>query len=83
MVHSRIDPEIKERAEAILDGLGMSPTEAIREFYMEITLCHGLPFEPEHEVREDDTRQEPDVSLGEGELACFDSVERMFERWNL
>jgi len=46
-VHSRIDPEIKERAESILLRLGLSPTQAIRIFYTQITLRNGLPFEVE------------------------------------
>ncbi len=43
-VHSRIEPETKEMAEGILRKLGLSPTEAIRLFYTQITLRNGLPF---------------------------------------
>jgi len=43
-VHSRIEPEIKEMAEVILRKLGLSPTDAIRLFYTQITLRNGLPF---------------------------------------
>jgi len=43
-VHSRINPDIKKRAEAILTQLGLSPTEAIRMFYTQIALRNGLPF---------------------------------------
>lgn len=43
-IHSRIDPETKRKAESILHRLGMSPTEAIRIFYTQITLHNGLPF---------------------------------------
>ncbi len=42
-----IDREIKDRAENILLRLGLSPTEAIRIFYTQITLRNGLPFEVE------------------------------------
>lgn len=44
-VHSRINPEIKEQAEGILQRLGLSPTEAIRMFYTQIALRNGLPFD--------------------------------------
>ena len=44
-VHTRINPDIKKRAEAILLQLGLSPTEAIRMFYTQIALRNGLPFE--------------------------------------
>ncbi|MDZ4742224.1 MAG: type II toxin-antitoxin system RelB/DinJ family antitoxin [Verrucomicrobiota bacterium] len=43
-IHSRINPDIKERAKAILSHLGLSPTEAIRMFYTQIILRNGLPF---------------------------------------
>jgi len=35
-IHSRIDPETKQKAETILNRLGMSPTEVIRMFYTQI-----------------------------------------------
>jgi DNA-damage-inducible protein J len=44
IIHARIEPAIKRQAEVVLDGLGISPTEAIRIFYRQITLRHGLPF---------------------------------------
>lgn len=44
-VHSRIDPAVKKRAESILARLGLSPTDAIRLFYKQITLRKGLPFD--------------------------------------
>jgi DNA-damage-inducible protein J len=43
-IHSRIDPETKQKAETILNRLGMSPTEVIRMFYTQITLRNDLPF---------------------------------------
>lgn len=43
-VHSRSKPETKKIAEEILRKLGLSPTEAIRLFYTQITLRNGLPF---------------------------------------
>jgi len=47
----RIDPELKEEAERILSGLGMSASGAITMFYKQIILNNGLPFEvryPDH-----------------------------------
>ncbi len=41
---ARIEPEIKRRAEGVLHQLGLSPTEAIRMFYRQITLRGGIPF---------------------------------------
>ncbi|PIX23383.1 MAG: type II toxin-antitoxin system antitoxin, RelB/DinJ family, partial [Deltaproteobacteria bacterium CG_4_8_14_3_um_filter_43_13] len=43
-VHARIEPQTKEKAEEILRSLGLTPTEAIRIFYKQISLRGGLPF---------------------------------------
>jgi DNA-damage-inducible protein J len=44
VIHARIEPEMKSSAERVLRKLGLSPTEAIRIFYRQITLRQGLPF---------------------------------------
>jgi DNA-damage-inducible protein J len=44
MIRARIDPALKERAEAILGHLGLNASDAIRLFYTQITLADGLPF---------------------------------------
>ena len=41
----RIDSATKMEAERVFDVLGMSPTEAVRMFYRQVALQHGLPFE--------------------------------------
>lgn len=42
---TRIEPDTKEHAEAILSALGISPSSAITMFYKQIILHNGLPFE--------------------------------------
>ena len=44
VIHARIEPQTKRSAEGVLHKLGLSPTEAIRMFYRQITLRGGLPF---------------------------------------
>jgi DNA-damage-inducible protein J len=44
MIRARVEPELKHQAEAVLDTLGMTPTEAITLFYKQVTLYRGLPF---------------------------------------
>lgn len=43
-VNVRVDPELKENVEHILDKLGLSNSEAIRLFYKQILHHKGLPF---------------------------------------
>lgn len=43
-LHVRLDTDIKEEAEAILDDLGVSPSGAINIFYRQIINHDGMPF---------------------------------------
>ena len=50
-LYARIEPEVKEQAESILNALGIPASNAITMFYKQIILHHGLPFEvklPDH-----------------------------------
>ena len=44
-VRARIDPVLKDNAEAILGKLGLNPSEAIRLLYTQVILSGGLPFD--------------------------------------
>jgi DNA-damage-inducible protein J len=79
-VHSRIQPEIKEQAEGILQRLGLSPTEAIRMFYTQITLRNGLPFDVS--IPNDVTIKALEDSRNGRNLERFNSTEELFESWN-
>ncbi|MCD8482056.1 MAG: type II toxin-antitoxin system RelB/DinJ family antitoxin [Verrucomicrobia bacterium] len=63
-VHSRIEPEIKQKAESILYRLGVSPTEAIRMFYVQIALRNGLPFPVE--IPNEEMRRPSEIRVQEG-----------------
>ncbi len=45
-VQSRVNPELKERAEALFTAMGMSTAEAIRIFLQQSVNEGGLPFRP-------------------------------------
>lgn len=71
--------DIKAKAEAILRRLGLSPTEAIRMFYTQITLRNGLPFEVAL-PNEETVRALEDSKAGQN-LGRFNTVEELFESW--
>ena len=53
-LYARIEPEVKEQAEAILSALGIPASNAITMFYKQVILQRGLPFEvklPEHPLK--------------------------------
>jgi DNA-damage-inducible protein J len=79
-VHSRIQPEIKQRAEDILQRLGLSPTEAIRMFYTQITLRNGLPFEVL--IPNEETVKALEDSRGGRKLERFKSADELFKSWD-
>ena len=44
-LYARIEPEVKEQAESILEALGDPDSTALSMFYKQIILQRGLPFE--------------------------------------
>ena len=78
-IHSRIDPQIKQKAETILNSLGVSPTEAIRMFYTQITLRNGLPFSVE--IPNEETKMALKDSRSGHNLERFESVDDLLETW--
>lgn len=44
-LYARIEPEVKEQAESILEALGIPASNAITMFYKQIILQKGLPFD--------------------------------------
>ena len=44
-LYAKIEPEVKEQAEIILDSLGIPASNAINMFYKQIILKKGIPFE--------------------------------------
>ena len=79
VIHARIEPQIKRQAEGVLHHLGISPTEAIRIFYTQITLRHGLPFAVA--IPNECTAATLEKSRRGEDVQEFDSMESMFESW--
>ena len=44
-ISSRIDAELKNKADSILDQIGIKPSQAITMFYTQIVRQRGIPFE--------------------------------------
>lgn len=44
-LYARIEPDVKEQAEGILNALGISASNAITMFYKQIILQRGMPFD--------------------------------------
>lgn len=80
-VTARVEPEIKEKAEAILSSLGISASNGINMFYRQIIMWNGLPFRPSIPVSrpvplDEMTREEFDAKMTRG-LAQAEAGEGM------
>jgi DNA-damage-inducible protein J len=78
-IHARIEPQIKNKAEGVLHNLGITPTEAIRIFYSQISLRNGLPFSVE--LPNECTAHTLKKSRNDEDIVEFGSVDEMFESW--
>lgn len=70
-LYARIDPELKEQAEKVLNTLGLPPSSAITMFYKQVVLQQGLPFDVKLNYRKplyisSMTNDELNMELGRG-----------------
>ena len=79
VIHARINPDIKNKAETVLHRLGITPTEAIRIFYAQITLQNGLPFSVK--IPNDLTLATLTKSYRDEDVEEFNSLDEIFESW--
>ena len=79
-LHIRIEPSVKQKAEATLNDLGLSITEAINVFLNQVILQDGIPFEIKKPRYNKETIQAiEDTKSGKNLSKPFDSVDEMFE----
>jgi len=79
VVHARIEPQTKAKAEGVLRRLGLTPTEAIRIFYRQISLRGGLPFPVE--IPNAVTSKTLAKSRRGEDVESFESLDSMFASW--
>jgi len=79
IIHARVEPRTKKKAEGVLKKLGMTPTEAIRLFYRQICLRGGLPFPVV--IPNELTKATLDNSAKGRGVESFSSLDEMFQNW--
>lgn len=80
VVHARISSETKSHVETILSRLGLTPTEAIRLFYQQVSLYQGIPFPLK--IPNKLTRKALKESKSGKRVRHFDSLTNLFKSWN-
>jgi DNA-damage-inducible protein J len=51
-INARVEPKLKKSAEAVLDKIGLSTTDAVTMFLKQLVAQNGLPFEAKIPNRE-------------------------------
>ncbi|MDA3859606.1 MAG: type II toxin-antitoxin system RelB/DinJ family antitoxin [Melioribacteraceae bacterium] len=77
MIRARIEPSLKESVEEIFKKIGLSTTEAITLFYIQVKLNKGIPFDLKipNEVTLETIRK----SVKKEDLHRVKNVEELFE----
>lgn len=76
-VRARLEPELKEEAELILEQLGISTTEAIRIFFKQVKLQRGMPFDLK--LPNETTKQALDDAYARKRLTSSSSAKELFD----
>lgn len=80
VLHIRVKPEVKEKAEKTLDSLGLSITEAINVFLNQVIFHQGIPFKIEIPMYNEETMKTiEEIQREQGVSKTFDTVDEMFE----
>ena len=79
-VQARITPELKEEADAVLEALGLSTSDAIRIFLQQVVNMGGLPFRPSVKQPNRET-QAAIEELDAGGGQTFQSSSELFADW--
>lgn len=56
---SRIDPDLKRQAEAVLEEIGLKPRAALELFYKQIIKRRAIPFPVQADCPEDEVLSSP------------------------
>lgn len=78
VVRARIEPELKENAEANLERLGLNATQAIALFYRQVALRNALPFEVS--IPNDETIRAIDSTDAGLDLVVCKDADELFEK---
>lgn len=90
-LYVRIEPDLKEQAERILNEIGLPPSSAITMFYKQVVMQQGLPFDAKLNYKKPldisaITKEELDMELEKGYQNVLEgrvtSAEDVFESLN-
>jgi DNA-damage-inducible protein J len=77
-VQSRVNPELKQQAEAIFASMGMSLADGIRIFLQQTVNIQGLPFQPSIKQPNAETIEAMNDAMN-GRVNRYASVDAIFQ----
>lgn len=80
MIRARVEPQVKERAEAMLDEMGLSATTAITLFYRQIIQRRALPFDVR--LPNSVTRRAMEAARSGRGVVAAESMDELFTKLN-
>ncbi len=83
IIHMRIEPEIKEEADSILNCLGLTIADAITIFLNQVILNKGLPFEVKLPISNETILKAMYKARSDINLHKFDTADEMFNELGL
>ena len=80
ILHIRVEPKVKEKAEETLNDLGLSISEAVNVFLNQVILNEGIPFEIRKNRYSNSTiKAMEDIKKLKNLSKTFNIVDKMFE----
>jgi len=76
-IYTCMEPDLKKRAQRILNKLGISTTDAIRIYFQQIVDSNGIPFKVS--IPNEKTRQAMNDAREEKDLTSYDTPEKYFK----
>ena len=80
-IQTRMEQDLKKRAQRILNKLGISTADAIRLYFQQIVDRNGIPFDVN--TPNEKTRQAIDDARKENDLMSYKSPEEHFKANNI
>ena len=80
-IQARIKPELRDQAEKVLQGMGMTLSEGIRLFLSQTVNDNALPFQPRLKTPNLETINAiQELEAGKGD--SFNDTEELFDSWS-
>ena len=76
-ISTRIDPNLKKRAEQVFRELGLTSSQAITLFYKQVELQQGLPFIVK--IPNNLTAETLETARSRNDLESFNTIENLLE----